>query len=433
MRIALIITVLTLVLIPSLTFGEELPDPYSFGTVTVRIDGWAKENFILGFLAFDSEKTFADVEALEEYLLKKKQQLVNKRLFREADITYSISEEDEYKADVEIYVKDGAPVFFLPYYKYNSNYGHQFGCAVYLYDVFGTLTNLMIGGGYSATSFDDDPHKKVDWDLNIEWDKIEFFNYTWDLNFRHRYMTTELINYSTDEYEQFYKNYETSLTFSTGTRLFEYFSYSFKPSFKWNYGYHVVDGDVDTSTKLISGLSHGLGYRKLNWTGNTRTGYSAGLGQGIGYDFFENKVNNELNIEYKAFYPWWIFQLSTAGKIHYNLMRDSIGTADKLRGILNSRTSGQFVFTENFDISTKLFTVPKVMDVRGGSFLDVGVMKRQDRAVQFPYFSAGIEGLFFPIAYKSLVIRGTFGMDLRALAEGKLNKWELEISQHLFY
>ena len=422
-----------LICLGTFLYGEVTAAPITFGTITTEVDGWAREAFLLSFLSIDKDASFPDQLALESYLKQKEQKLINKRLFTDVKISYSLDEDNPSVADVVVYVKDGAPVFGLPFYKYNSNYGHQFGAVLWMYDFFGSLTNVMVSGGYSTTSFDDDPFRKVDWDVSLDWKKIDFFNFSWDLSARQQFKTESLVDYETDVYEQFYTYHQSGLDFSTSANFLDLFTYSFKPTFRWKYGYDVTVGDINTSTKLTAGLSHSLGYGAINWFGNMRRGYSVSVGQSFAYDFFEDKADNVLNLRYRGFLPWWIFQLSTQANLGYNLEGDLIGTGGDLRGVLDSRLSGQLTFIENFDISTKLFTVPKIMDVYGGSFIDVGVMKREGRSVDSPYYSAGIEGLFYPLPFKSMTIRGTFGVDMRAFAEGDYSKWELDISQDLFY
>lgn len=94
--------------------------------------------------------SFDSIEKLEEYLEEKRQDLLNLRLFREAEFSYEMQcrVPDLYEVFVTFFIHDASSIFVLPYPKYDSNYGFKLGIKAYDKNLWGNLTNLYAYAGF---------------------------------------------------------------------------------------------------------------------------------------------------------------------------------------------------------------------------------------------------------------------------------------------
>lgn len=112
--------------------------------------------------------TFESVEDLEAFLGERRQDLLNMRLFTDADFTYVMEQRvpDHYDVKVTFLVHDASSLFILPYPKYDSNYGFKLGLKFYDKNVGGNFTNLYAYAGFSQqnnTVRDGD----ADWEISL--------------------------------------------------------------------------------------------------------------------------------------------------------------------------------------------------------------------------------------------------------------------------
>ena len=88
--------------------------------------------------------------------------------------------------------------------------------------------------------------------------------------------------------------------------------------------------------------------------------------------------------------------------------------ADKIRGVLDRRMSGDFGLYLNSDITLVVFTIPEFMEAQGSLFFDIGYV----RDTSTPYnpeedvrLGVGLEGVAFPLFARSLFLRLSVGFD----------------------
>lgn len=137
---------------------------YVIRNYTFDITGKTKEWAVRKLIVPEGRESFSDTKSLLDALDSKRQLLYNKRLFRSVDYAYTETiEDDTTYVDVIYTVVDAKAIFFLPYPKYDSNYGARLGLRFIDSNVLGTFSSFysvvrvtVMPWDFSTTSYEAD-------------------------------------------------------------------------------------------------------------------------------------------------------------------------------------------------------------------------------------------------------------------------------------
>ncbi|MBN1412798.1 MAG: hypothetical protein JW969_18270 [Spirochaetales bacterium] len=444
MRITTCILVFMIFSLFSFTVTAVEQNNILIGSVDYSITGSTRENALQDRLTLAEGMEFNNEEELALYLKNQEQILINLRLFDTIEINYELSDSEDggFIAIVTVVVVDGFPFFGAPFYKYDSNAGHQFGAIVYFYNFMGSLTTLALSGGYKDT-FSGDQFRKINWDIKAVLTGLRFLGLDWSFTAEEDYITVEKkeINPTPppdDIRTLFYTYYNTNLFFTTGIPLIDKLTYSQSPFLNLKYNYSVlVDQDnvlIDSGGELKHPIvvtisdTNSLNYNTIDWVENFRRGFSASIGNTIGFNFVDLSVFSGIGAALQWMEVFGVLNLSAQLRGAYSFNGDEYSAGDGLRGVEDSYLADQFRLYLNTDAKIRLFRWEEVVEVTGGPFFDIGFLRKADGIFEDIQLTAGIEGIVFPLFLKSLYIRGTLGFDLL-----HLGKFELILSQTLFY
>ena len=234
--------------------------------------------------------------------------------------------------------------------------------------------------------------------------------------------------------------------------------------FYWDFnGINLKNSDL-TSPRISVGQS--LSTSRVNWIGNFRTGFSFSTSQAFSYNFLTKKLSPSFSAEIKAFKGFKY--MAFASRIYYFMyVNDTSNVAGRLRGLRDNHTfskstkmSGSKVgetpsaLVFNFDMPIRLFStffskgriIPKFnFELQISPFIDIAFIKNRSTGTMFyvkdGFYCAGLELIMLPAKWKSIQVRGSFGVDVgRYVLKKWINtdwrdgsKWELEIGIGLHY
>ncbi len=107
--------------------------------ISGKTQKWVVENLIVP----DGEEKFESWEEVESALNNKQQAIINKRVFKSVEYSYTVESIDDVGyVDVKFTIVDARTVLVLPYPKYDSNYGLRIGLKYWNSNVLGTFSSM---------------------------------------------------------------------------------------------------------------------------------------------------------------------------------------------------------------------------------------------------------------------------------------------------
>ncbi|GHU87843.1 hypothetical protein FACS189476_03930 [Spirochaetia bacterium] len=444
-------------------------------------------------------------ENLEKYRLRKIQLLMNQRALESVDIQYELGETEADGAvpvDLLVIVRDSQNIIALPYPKIDpSNTGWGITLKARDYNLFGTMNPLRLDLGYAR-----DENGKNSFNFAIDSDTpFKAFGFNWNLNFDHDFawrpdedsghefyyknttgITMELpVGFTTatfgfeeaflvnedntdntkykEERDRKYENYASSelfVSWKIPTPLaagpFGYLTYTPKLAGNINYGLGEEIGDLHKGPALI--LSHILGFGRIDWIQNYRSGLEASVSNSNSYNFYKEDWSGTLIASAAGHLPvtaWF----GVSGKLQYRLwFGRPEDIVDDVKVVLDEVVPGETVLGEadhrvgltSFDEAGDVLRGIRNKDIKADQMLSLN-MDFPFRVLQFRpsqwfnkswmrYFnfemhlspildiavgsfnntfffesSGGIEAVVFPAAWRSLYIRASLGFNLKKL------------------
>ena len=215
--------------------------------------------------------------------------------------------------------------------------------------------------------------------------------------------------------------------------------------------------DSEISSPLAkAGLSFGFG--RVDWIGNFRQGITADFDGGLGFDFRKNDFVPYFSAQIKAYKAFQRFGIASQLNFFQDENTRPIGTF--LRGIRDTpeisskNLADRFLYVPvalfaNFDFPFHLFSVrPKEtsrikdfgFEVQLAPFVDLALAKNSTTGRFFSpkdgWYSGGLEVLVYPEKWKSIVVRGSLGLDLGNLIFSRIpgtaydTSWRSSISAY---
>ncbi len=151
-RKALVFVLFFIVLVSSVFAESFIIRDYDFD-ISGKTQKWVVRNLIIP----SGEEKFSSRDELVSALEGKKQALLNKRLFKSVDYTYTEEAAgDVIYVDVLYAIVDARSILILPYPKYDTNSGARLGLRVYNSNTLGTFSSLegVIHGTFQLWDFD---------------------------------------------------------------------------------------------------------------------------------------------------------------------------------------------------------------------------------------------------------------------------------------
>jgi hypothetical protein len=229
-----------------------------------------------------------------------------------------------------------------------------------------------------------------------------------------------------------------------GLRLGNLGELRLSPELSASYG-RWPDGSVDFRSYdgLAARGSAGAEVGRIDWVGNLQRG-TVLRATATGTEYFASSdFVAEAELDYEAH---WAFgeQVGLSGRL-VALGRplgafpadDIADLGSYLRGIADARISGRAGAFLNLSVPLKLFDFPThaligkdILDfeLQAAPFVDAAYVLADG-----PWCSAGLELLVFPKAFRSFIVRASFGYDLlRAASAGDYGPYEIHVGTGLF-
>jgi len=393
------------------SFGLSAQEKYRIADIVFHIKGITRENALRRNAEIQVGREFASLEELKAYLADRQQVIINLRVIATAEITYSEKGQADGVSlvEVHVYTKDTWNILALPYLEYSSNTGIEMMIKARDYNFLGTMESLRANLYYYEQS--GDFSLSVTLPLNFP-----MLGLSWTLT-----PSQGLDILGDDPDDDYYLSNGLGLSSKVPTALIigHYpVNFTFGVSSDINY---TLDPDKPISESrrgITAGFNHGLSNGRVDWKSNFRNGYSFSLGNTYEYNLYRETWSRAISFEaifHRAFSP---FGFSSRFYTFYNLDVDD-EAGGPLRGILDKRMYGNLGLYVNTDLALKLWRWPKFFELQTGIFFDTGIAKAKEEAFdpEDCMFAGGMEVVVFPLFARSIYVRASFGLDLKAVLE----------------
>ncbi|MDR2028827.1 MAG: hypothetical protein LBP93_04730 [Treponema sp.] len=418
-------------------------------------------------------------DALDAYIDRKTQLLHNQRVLAEVLIEVILGEAEEpglVPADLLIHTKDTWNMIILPWFEYDSNTGWELSLKARDYNFLGTMSPLRIDFGYKRDEHDessfflkadsDVPFKFLgyNWTLNFDndfaWTYNEPFYYknitglSMDLPFR---MTTftfgaeqgfvlneknEDQSIIAEEGEFFpqawymYSEVYTLWKIPTGIRVGAFGELTYTPKLAEKINYRP-GGEIGSARRgFQAAFSHTLGFGRIDWAGNFRSGLEAAVENANTFNFTKVEWNRDISARILGHLPVSSF-FGISGRMQYKYWFDKPydKAGDVLRGIRNDVISADSMASLNMDFPLRVIHfVPSQwlnnsklrffdFEQHWSPFVDLALVKHAGEGFDFSakniYAAGGLEIITYPYFMRSFYIRVSFGVNLKELFKAK--------------
>lgn len=234
----------------------------------------------------------------------------------------------------------------------------------------------------------------------------------------------------------------------------------------WDFdGIHKYNEDLQSP---IFSVGQTISTSRVNWEGNFRKGAELSVNQSFAYNLYKGNFIPGIEAEAKGFNHSKFIGLNI-DFYAFAYLNDTKNIGSRLRGIKDdlyfsyetemnyqkaTSTYGGIVL--NLDLPIHIFTtnwskVPLIkkinffdkylnFELQISPFLDIALVHNQytNRSMDYKdgFYAAGLEVLVFPLKWKGIVVRGSFGIDLgRTIPgfKGKLDQsWRDDVSKYEF-
>lgn len=439
----LLIPVFFISLLSVLT-AQESPGKHSVDSIIFVIDGDTRENAIRRFVDIKEGDVFESFDEMMRIAEREKQDLVNYRVFKYVtmDVDEIRNEDDSYGWRITYGVQDSWTLLPIPYPKYDTNRGFRIGLKTYYDNAFGTMTDAYLGMGMNLRKNDDTGKIEVgEWNINPAWRRIKLGSLYFSVDLSQAY-SEETYSGGLPSENYAYSYYQS--TFSFGSTIeFEPtdWSYSFRPTFFFRYGYEDDLGNDNYREEPFNfSWYHNGGWGRVDWLGNFRTGQNYTLGNSIRVVLDPDKNDYFVITDFDLTAAYYLpignnfnYYGRSVAFTSLNGRRSAVGGL--LRGIEDDSMSGKYGFVLNTTMGMRFWRLEGVWDAQIHPFFDIGTVIPEDGfnpGTDIRY-GAGFDLVLYVDAVPNLVARMTLGVDLGRHDWNNWDKYELIITSSLFY
>jgi hypothetical protein len=470
----LILITLFLVCIPPFVSAQEDLTVYVIRSFDFNITGRTRPFAIIYKGDFKKDEELRGIANLEKYIQDKTQLLINERVLEESSITYTLGEA-EADGKIPVYllitIKDTWNIIAVPYPKYDSNTGFELIVKARDYNFFGTMNPLRIDIGYTynennqnSVLFELDSNTPFTaWGYNWNLDFDHFFSYRPDVEepfyyknvtglamelpfkattFTFGFEESFVLNEENDDrYKSLYGNFQegpymssrlyTSWKIPMGLEISRYGELTYTPElsarFSHEFPHHPLD---EIRTGPFMKFNHSIGFNRVNWISNYRSGFDVSMYNSYNYDFHTaGAEKNKIDIDYSVTGTGHFiindgFGISARLKFRHWFYHDPAyydKAADVLRGILDKSVTADYMLSLNLDFPFKIlsflpsqwFGISKLrffdFDLHFSPVVDLALYHDPDTETAFDprniLASGGLEFIAFPAFMRSLYIR----------------------------
>jgi hypothetical protein len=446
---------------------------YRIASVNYQNDG-RTDIYILSLKAsIQIGSEFQSRFALDEYLVDRRQVLLNERVLEsvEIEVLELATAVDGYvEVDLNIRTKDTWNIIALPYFNYDSNTGLLLSIRARDYNFLGSMEPLRLNfnrdqdlSGEVAWSVDADfsypfPAFGLDWEWGLAGaivfpeegaDTRGNVETSISMSLPLALGALELksgqaawfnrLDSSGDPYED---DFYLRTSSSVGWRIPLEFTalpqaISVRPRVEWGLNW-LPGGLEDLSLDMGSGLTAGLGlsYGRIDWHGNFRKGISISSDAAAEWYPESQSISRTLSFSTKAFLEYgWIGPSARFYGV-YTLDGTTDNAGEVVRGVLNSRAVTDAAIALNLDLPVRaLRFVPYEwwgkpwmklfqFEQHWSPFFDAALGKYGDKPFTLSdgWYGAGLEVITFPLIMRSFYIRISAGwsvpdvLELRSLS-----------------
>jgi hypothetical protein len=325
---------------------------YIIRNIDFDVDGRSRPFALIYNGEFEEGERIQGKDALEQYVVRKQQILINQRVLEEASIEYTLGAPEADGAvpvNLLVHVRDTWNAVALPYPKYDSNDGLSLTVKARDYNFLGTMSSLRIDLGYrnyekdidtNGDGINDSTEQKRRLNFEIDSDiPFRAFGLNWNFNFDHilyytigdplyyqnvtglsvelPFKTTTFTvgfnqysifneensddskeNYGLGDFlEGFYGGSEMYVSWKipTGLKVGQFGDLNYTPRISGRINYRA--GELDEPRKPVTSFSHSLGFGNVDWIGNYRRGVEASVSNGYSYYFARSDAPFAINLD----------------------------------------------------------------------------------------------------------------------------------------
>ncbi|MDR0476230.1 MAG: hypothetical protein LBH43_21510 [Treponema sp.] len=463
---------------------------YVIRSIDFAIEGRTRESALAYYGEFKAGERIAGRENFEKYLSEKQQLITNKRNHDHVSIDYTLGEAEEggiLPVDLLVSVSDTWNFVILPEPKYDSNEGFSLTLKARDYNFLGTMNPLRLDIGYLFSTENKNVFKLsldsdtpfyaagLRWNLNFDnifnyivGDPLEYKNITGVSVELPAGFTTVTVgidqylvineengaenkvkyNLSDDRLEGAYAATQlySSWKIPTGFFIDKYGEVKYVPGVSGKIAYR--SGGVDEPRRPIVSLSQSLGFGRINWIGNYRSGLEASIGNTNNFYFDPNDyliyINAGVTLHHR-----FMELLGISSRLQYRHWFHGLkyDAADLIRGFPTNNLRAENMLSINLDLPFRLvrFAPSEWLDNRKlrlfnfemhlSPFMDISLMN----GYQIPFtgqtgekisfgdilFGSGFEIIAFPDFFKSFYIRASAGYNMNKIINThNIPKWD---------
>lgn len=374
----------------------------------ILIDGHTNKSAVRNYLGLYNGEVLDSSDALAKYLEEKGSLLQNLRVIKGYTLDYTVQEIPEGPdwVFILITITDGWTFYPVPMYMYNSSAGHTFLGVIYDTNIFGTLSAFKFKTLLNRQQFL----------LEVEAEKIRIAGLLWRTAAGYEYLEQA-------------KESETGTDLHFNTKMINFglgadvpfgkgFYYSFFPFFEYRFDYQFDTGEPDASLRppgATVGYEHAVGLDLVSWHVNFRKGLKGDITHTVSFSPEASQWVNKLEPGVSGF--TFYGPLGVSGRLSgfYWSGLERTGAGEELRGIIDNTLWGNIGAYLNGDLAFRLFEIENIVEFQPKLFVDIGFVKPKTVELSggcFEY-TAGLEGLLFPLFAPGMLIRVGYGFNLR--------------------
>ena len=404
---------------------DPIPEgPFVIAAIDFEVDGPSPAHPLLLVSGLTEGTVVADAAVLEETLARARQDLLNRRVFDGIVVEWAIVETptetgDPTPVEVLFVIDDGWTLLPIPFYRYNSNSGHNPFVVLYWDNIFGTLPDFGMSAGYYSRNWT----TPFAWDVRLDWRRVRMLGRNWNFSFDQEFETVEQATPRGDV-EFAYTGYSTRFGMSTSFQLTDWLRYSISPNVGFDYAYETVTntiGEALPADRAAVGFSHSLGTGQVDWIENLRRGWGASVSNSVSYD--PEKRDWQADIGASAERHWLPLPWASPAvrvRANHNLGGNLLSRGGVVRGVPNNRVFGQTLVAINAQTSIRAVNWRRVTDIQVVPFVDVAAARKEATPLTWDDMAVGLgtDVVVFPDFIRGFEARISVGVDGRDLFFG---------------